>query len=122
MSPSEAPESAEPYWAMASFSSAISSALIDTETLRALRSNRVMRASTFCADREALGPLVVAGRAREFVALDKGREVGADDLDVDTALLHVDHLAGDDRALAQVARRARLLTGLGHEGVPVPAA
>jgi len=30
MSPSEAPESADPYWAIASFSSATSSALIDT--------------------------------------------------------------------------------------------
>ena len=34
MSPSEAPESVEPYWATASFSSAISSALIDTVSLR----------------------------------------------------------------------------------------
>ena len=34
MSPSEAPESVEPYWATASFSSAISSALIDTCSLR----------------------------------------------------------------------------------------
>ena len=47
MSPSVAPESADPYCAMASFSSAISSALIDTCTLWARRSNSVTRASTF---------------------------------------------------------------------------
>jgi hypothetical protein len=34
MSPSEAPLSVEPYWATASFSSAISSALIETCSLR----------------------------------------------------------------------------------------
>ena len=45
MSPSEAPESDEPYCATASFSSAISSALIDTETLRALASTWVTTAS-----------------------------------------------------------------------------
>src|SRR5674536_33172 len=39
MSPSVAPESEEPYCAMASFSSATSSALIDTCTLRAFLSN-----------------------------------------------------------------------------------
>ena len=47
MSPSEAPELAEPYWAIASFSSATSSALMETAILRARRSNWVMRASTF---------------------------------------------------------------------------
>src|SRR5216684_9334114 len=39
MSPSVAPESEEPYCAMASFSSATSSALIETCTLRAFLSN-----------------------------------------------------------------------------------
>src|SRR6188474_3067612 len=46
ISPKVAPESEEPYWAMASFSSAISSALIETEISRVLRSNWVTRAST----------------------------------------------------------------------------
>src|SRR6185312_8479385 len=47
MSPSVAPESDEPYCAMASFSSATSSALIETCTLRAFLSNWITRASTF---------------------------------------------------------------------------
>src|SRR6516162_6072274 len=47
MSPSVAPESEEPYWAMASFSSATSSALMETCTLRAFLSNWITRASTF---------------------------------------------------------------------------
>src|SRR5262249_30955767 len=47
MSPSEAPESVEPYWATASFSSAISSALIDTPTLRAFESTWGTTASNF---------------------------------------------------------------------------
>ena len=47
MSPSVAPESEEPYWAIASFSSATSSALIETCTLWARRSNWMTRASTF---------------------------------------------------------------------------
>src|SRR6516162_3932671 len=47
MSPKVAPESDEPYWAIASFSSATSSALIETDTRRERRSNWVTRASTF---------------------------------------------------------------------------
>src|ERR1700733_8420871 len=47
ISPSVAPESEEPYCAIASFSSATSSALIETETRRVRRSKRVTRASTF---------------------------------------------------------------------------
>jgi hypothetical protein len=46
MSPSDAPESDEPNWATACFSSAISSALIDRPTLRSFLSNWVTRAST----------------------------------------------------------------------------
>src|SRR5467141_1357966 len=42
MSPSVAPESEEPYWAIASFSSATSSALIETCTLWVRRSNWMM--------------------------------------------------------------------------------
>src|SRR5205823_10762310 len=47
ISPSVAPESEEPYCAMASFSSATSSALIETCTLRAFLSNWITRSSTF---------------------------------------------------------------------------
>src|SRR6516165_11977374 len=47
MSPKVAPESDEPYCAIASFSSATSSALIETDTRRERRSNWVTRASTF---------------------------------------------------------------------------
>src|SRR5207244_5709334 len=47
MSPKVAPESEEPYCAIASFSSATSSALIETCTLRAFLSNWITRASTF---------------------------------------------------------------------------
>src|SRR3569623_566717 len=47
MSPSVAPESEEPYCAMASFSSATSSALIDTWPLRAFLSHWITRAPTF---------------------------------------------------------------------------
>src|SRR5579864_8476240 len=47
MSPSVAPESEEPYCAIASFSSATSSALIETCTLWVRRSNWMTRASTF---------------------------------------------------------------------------
>src|SRR3954470_7043765 len=54
-------------------------------------------------DREALGTLIVAV-ARQFGALDEGGEVGADDLDVDPALLDVEHFAGDDGALLDIAR------------------
>src|SRR5690606_24975180 len=43
ISPSDAPESVEPYCATASFSSAISSALIDTVTLRVFLSKAVTR-------------------------------------------------------------------------------
>ena len=46
ISPSDAPESAEPYCATASFSSAISSALIESVTRREPRSIFVTRAST----------------------------------------------------------------------------
>src|SRR5207253_6674236 len=45
ISPSVAPESEEPYCAMASFSSATSSALIETCTLRAFLSYWITRAS-----------------------------------------------------------------------------
>src|SRR5580704_4468354 len=55
------------------------------------------------ADREAFGALVVA-IAGELGALDEGGEVGADDLHLDTGFLHLEHFAGHDRALLDVAR------------------
>src|SRR5215471_3970899 len=53
-------------------------------------------------DREAFGALVVA-IARQFGALDEGGEVGTDDLHLDAGLLDLQHLAGDDRTLLDVA-------------------
>jgi hypothetical protein len=87
MSPSEAPESAEPYWAIASFSSATSSALIEMATLRARRSNWTTHASTFSPTekRSERWPSV----AGELVALDEGREVRAGDLHLDAAVERV---------------------------------
>src|SRR5688572_30742621 len=55
------------------------------------------------ADRETLGPLLGAV-AREVRALDEGGELGADDLHVDAALLHLGHLGGDHRVALQIAR------------------
>src|SRR5690606_34280677 len=63
ISPSEAPESVEPYWATASFSSAISSALIETVILRVFLSNWVTRASTFCPTAKRSGRC--SSRSRE---------------------------------------------------------
>src|SRR5580700_10809877 len=54
------------------------------------------------ADGEAVGALVVAV-ARQFGTLDEGGEVGARDLDLDAALLDLQHFAGHDRALLDVA-------------------
>src|ERR1700677_132942 len=54
------------------------------------------------ADGKAIRTLLgtVAG---EFRTLDEGREFGADDLHVDATFLHVDHFAGDDGTLLQLA-------------------
>src|SRR5262245_3164126 len=54
-------------------------------------------------DREAFGALLRAV-ARELRALDEGSKVGADDLHLETGLLHLGDLAGDDRTLLQLAR------------------
>src|SRR3954469_6647649 len=54
------------------------------------------------ADREAFGALIVAV-AGEFGALDEGGEVGADDLHLDPAFLHLQHFAGHHGALLDVA-------------------
>src|SRR5271156_2432103 len=55
------------------------------------------------ADGETLGALIVAVTGK-LGALDEGGEVGADDLHVDAAFLHVEHFAGHDRTLLDVAR------------------
>src|SRR3984957_15194425 len=54
------------------------------------------------ANRKAIRTLfgTVAG---EFRTLDEGRKLGADDLHVDAAFLHVGHLASDDDTLLQLA-------------------
>src|SRR4051812_31685199 len=54
------------------------------------------------ADRETLGALI-ATLARQLRALDEGGEVGARYLDLDAAFLHLQHFAGHDRALLDVA-------------------
>src|SRR5260221_1033186 len=54
------------------------------------------------ANRKTLGALIVAV-ARQFGALDEGGEVGAGDPDLDAAFLDLEHLAGHDRALLDVA-------------------
>src|SRR5882672_12050914 len=55
------------------------------------------------ADGKTLGALVVA-IARQFGPLDEGGEVGAGDLDLDAAVLDLEHFAGHHRALLDVAR------------------
>src|SRR5580693_8384356 len=55
------------------------------------------------ADGETLGALVGA-LARQFGPLDEGGEIGPGDPDLDAAFLDLEHLAGHDRALLDVAR------------------
>src|SRR6266436_1148314 len=55
------------------------------------------------ADGETLGALIGA-LARQFGPLDEGGEVGAGDLNFDAGFLHLEHFAGHDRALLDVAR------------------
>ena len=50
------------------------------------------------AGREALGALL-GEIASQLGALDEGHHVGVGDLDVETRLLDLDHLTGDDLAL-----------------------
>src|SRR3981189_1443006 len=52
---------------------------------------------------EALGTLIGA-LARQFGPLDEGGEFGASDPDLDATFLHLEHFAGHDRALLDVAR------------------
>ena len=49
----------------------------------------------FLPDRETLGTLL-ATIARQVRSLDKGRQIGAHDLDVDARFFHLGHLAGDN--------------------------
>jgi hypothetical protein len=77
MSPSEAPESVEPYWATAAFSSAISSALIDTEILRPALSKLVTRASTFSPTAKRSGRCSERSRARSPRRMKAVRPVSA---------------------------------------------
>src|ERR1700691_900340 len=55
------------------------------------------------ADGEALGALIGA-LTRQFGPLDEGGEVSAGDPHLDAAFLHLEHFAGHDRALLDVAR------------------
>src|ERR1700722_16846517 len=55
------------------------------------------------ADGETLGALIGA-LTRQFGPLDEGGEVGTGDLYLDAAFLHLEHFAGHDRALLDVAR------------------
>src|SRR5882762_5831103 len=55
------------------------------------------------ADGETLGALIGA-LARQFGPLDEGGKVGAGDPDLDATFLHLEHFAGHDRALLDVAR------------------
>src|SRR6478735_12689221 len=56
------------------------------------------------SDGEALRPLLAA-IARQFRALDEGREIATDDVHLETSFLHLGHFAGDDRALLEIAGR-----------------
>src|SRR5580658_8554907 len=57
------------------------------------------------ADGEAVRTLL-GTVARQLRTLDEGGVFGADDLHVDAAFLHVDHFAGDDGTLLELAGRA----------------
>src|SRR5690606_10441991 len=55
------------------------------------------------ADREALGALLIAV-ARQVGAADEALDIVIDEIDLQAAILDAGDLAGDDRALAQLAR------------------
>ena len=95
---------------MASFSSATSSALIETETLWRAAVELDHPGIDLLADGEAVRALLGAV-ARQLRTLDEGGEFGADDLDVDAAFLHFGDLAGDDRALLEFAGRLAAARG-----------
>ena len=85
MSPSEAPESDEPYCATASFSSAISRALIESPILRPDLSTHGHQGIDLVALAEAFGALIVAV-ARQIGAADEGAHA-VGQLDFDAAVL-----------------------------------
>ena len=85
MSPSVAPESEEPYWAIASFSSGHLQRLDRELHLVGAAVELDDAGIDLLADLETVGALVVAV-ASKLRALDEGDEVGADDLHVDAGL------------------------------------
>ena len=95
MSPSEAPESDEPYCSTASFSSAISRALIDRPSLRVLESIDHHAGVDMVALGEALGPLLGAVAA-EVRPADEGLHPVV--LHLDAAVLDRGDGDGDDVA------------------------
>ena len=105
MSPSEAPESDEPYCATAAFSSAISSALIETVTLRLLGSIWVTVASTFSPTAKRSGRCSERSRARSARLMKVGH-LGAGDLHIEAVLLDGRDFAGDGIALLDAGRSA----------------
>ena len=102
---------------MASFSSATSSALIETADLAGAAVELGDAGIDLFADGEPVGPLVGAV-AGEFGALDEGGQVGAGDLHVDPAVLHLDDLAGDDRAFLEIGGRPASSLVLAAKGSP----
>ena len=107
MSPSEAPESEEPNCSMASFSSAISSALTDSgDAARGLVDVGDLGVEPV-ADGEALRALLGAV-ARQVGLADEGghRRVVVAELDLDAARGDLGHRDGDGLALAVGCRSA----------------
>ena len=117
MSPSEAPESDEPNCATASFSSAISSALIESGDLAILLVEVGDAGVDLLADRETLRTLLRTV-TRQVGAADEGGEIVSPTmLHFDAALVDRDDFAGNDGVLAQIspdeaARRTRSLAEL----------
>ena len=90
---------------MASFSSATSSALIETRDLAGLAVELGDAGVDLLTDGETLRALIGAV-AGEIGALDEGGEIGTDDLHFEAAFLDVGDFAGDDRALLESRRAA----------------
>ena len=123
MSPSDAPESDEPYCATACFSSAICIALIEKLGFFE-RSKPTTIASNFWPDLEALGALLVAVAAKVAALDEAGRAVVAD-LDVEPGVL--DRADGDGHDIALVDRPTRrgpsarwLRSGTAPRHLPAP--
>ena len=107
MSPSEAPESDEPYCATACFSSAISSALIDTVMRRAALSRLVTAASTLSPTLKRSGRCSERSRDRSERLMKVVMSLSAM-LHLDAVLLHGQYLAGDlVSPFLQLAERRR---------------